>query len=114
MGSDALMPAVVGQSVPAQSLAPYVPDALTVVGRILTGKLRASVAVRANVALRVIEMHREDCGGAFGDDAPEAGALGRLAEVLTLRRRTVEAVAVEPVSPVSRGDDVAPAPAAQS
>lgn len=98
------MPAVVPAVPPAQSLAPYVPDALAVVGKILSGRLRASVAVRAQVALRVIEMSREDRGRG-ADDAPEGSVLAQLAQALALRRRTVEA---ETVEPLSRGEPVAP------
>lgn len=89
----ALVAPVVQQS---QQLAPYVPLALDVVGRILSGKMRAAVAVRANVALRVLEMHREDRGAGL-DAGPEVSVLERLEQALSLRRRTVDAATVEPI-----------------
>lgn len=92
-----------GQSAGNQQLAPYVPGALDLIGRIIRGTVRAPAAVRANVALRVVEMSREDARNG-GADTPEAATLAMLAGALALRRRTVEAVTVQPIP---GGDSVA-------
>jgi hypothetical protein len=87
--------------VSAQAVGPLVPASVVVAGDIIRGKIKASAAVRGNLALRVLELASKPPAGRMPQSPALAGALEALARALGARvPRTVEgAASVEVVTP---------------
>lgn len=88
-------------AVSAQAVGPLVPASVVVAGDIIRGKIKASAAVRGNLALRVLELASKPPAGRMPQSPALAGALEALARALGARvPRTVEgAVSAEVVTP---------------
>lgn len=96
-GSDGgLMPTVASAE---QAVGSLLPDAVAVVGRILRGTLRVPAAVRAQTAMRLIELSHKP-GGTPAQPEGLAGAVAALGKAFALRSRTFEAVDASVVSVV--------------